>query len=67
MAGSPQDNILGSDTINDSFQNQWYVASIAWILFTLEIIRGIKVFQITLVWMKKMQLYRCMQAHLHVS
>jgi len=33
------------DTIIDSFQKSWYLASIAWILFTLVITHGIKVFQ----------------------
>ena len=55
------------DTMIDCFQNPWYLASIAWILFALVVTHGIKVFQKTLVWMKKIYLYRCMQAHLHVS
>jgi len=44
------------DTIIDSFQKPWYLASIAWILFTLVVTHGIKIFQKILVWMKKMHL-----------
>jgi len=40
----------------DSFQSAWFLAAIAWILFTLVVTHGIKVFQKTLVWMKKMHL-----------
>jgi len=42
------------DTITDSFQNPWYLTSITWILFTLVVTHGIKVFQKTLLWKKKM-------------
>jgi len=58
---------LAGDTTIDSFQNPWYLASISWILFTLVVTHGIKVFPKTWLWMQKMHLYRCMQAHLHIS
>jgi len=35
---------LAGDTTIDSFQNPWYLASISWILFTLVVTHGIKVF-----------------------
>ena len=41
------------DAIIHSFQNPWYLVFIAWILFILVVIYGIKVFQKALVWMKK--------------